>query len=86
MDFENKLVNGIHATRYVASYVNAGGKITGLPRYDSDFIHWLKQLVVNGRKLTDEEISEIYAVAQMLKNGKLELESNARAWIKEGTA
>lgn len=68
--------------RYIASYVNAGGTITGIYRYDSDFIHWLKQLVINGRNLTEEEVSDIYALAQIMQTGKLELESNAKEFLK----
>ena len=80
--FENKIINGIHASRYAASYENAGGKITGLPRYDRDFIEWLKTLFINDRKLTEEEIDYIYRYAQTRRNGKLELQENAKEFLK----
>lgn len=84
MDYENKKINGIHATRYVASYLNAGGRITGIPRHDQKFFDWLKQLIVNGRALTMEEINDIYYVAQMMHSGKLELEQSAKLFLKVG--
>ena len=82
MNYNNWIVNGIHATRYVASWVNAGGKVTGIPRYDQKFMNWLKQLIINGRSLTEKELSDIYEVAQMLHNGKLELQENAKEFLK----
>ena len=49
-----------------------GGKI------NSSFRYWLKQLVIDGEHLTDEEVRRIYYFAT---NGKLELQSNASAFI-----
>ena len=68
--FENKLVEGIYYSRFVASWFNAnGGKLRR-----TAFRTWLNQLVINGRHLTEDEVREIYDFAT---NGKLELESNA---------
>lgn len=71
-EFENKIIDGIHASRYVASYTHKVGKINFL------FKDWLRQLVINGRNLTEEEIRYIYNYAT---NGKLELEDNAVVWL-----
>ncbi len=68
--FENKLYKGIHATRYIASWRNAGGRW-----FAYEFRDWLRSL-----GLTDDEIREIWNIAV---NGKLELENSAERFIKE---
>lgn len=71
--FENKLThNGIHYSRYIASWRREGGKIYrgGL------FERWLKET----QHLTDEEVDDILLMAE---NGKMELESSASAFMKE---
>ena len=71
--FENKLThNGIHYSRYIASWRRKGGKIYrgGL------FEKWLKEK----EELTDEEIAEILIMAE---NGKLELQDSAEQFMKE---
>lgn len=86
MDFTNELINGIHISRYIASWINAGGVLKTRPEFRKDmridryptFRRWLGQLVINGRKLTDEEIRHIVNFATC---GKLELESNAKNFI-----
>ena len=70
--FENRIIEGIYISRFVASWVNEGGKL------NSKFKEWLKTLVINGRKLTDEEIQDIYNFGT---NGKLELESSAAKFL-----
>lgn len=75
MEFENKIINGIHVSRYVASWSNVSG---GKYRFFF-FEDWLRQLVINGRSLTEDEIRYIYNYAT---NGKLELEANARTFIQ----
>lgn len=70
--FENKLThNGIHYSRYIASWKRAGGKIYrgGL------FERWLREK----EQLNDEEISNILLLAE---NGKLELQGSAKAFIE----
>lgn len=70
--FENKKThNGIHYSRYIASWKKMGGKIYrgGL------FEQWLKK-----EGLTEEEISDILLLAE---NGKLELEYSARMFMRE---
>jgi hypothetical protein len=66
--FENKLYKGIHATRYIASWRNSGGRWFGY-----EFRDWLKSLGLN-----EDEIREIWNMATC---GKLELETNAKKSI-----
>ena len=71
--FENKLThNGIHYSRYISSWKQAGGKIYrgGL------FERWLREI----EQLTEEEISDILFIAE---NGKLELECSAKMFIEQ---
>lgn len=72
--FENKEINGIYISRYVASWRATGMKTNYI------FKRWLEQLIINGRKLTAEEVAEIYSFAT---NGKLELETNAKLFAKK---
>lgn len=72
--FENKSINGIHASRYIASWVRAGGALY----YGEDihnFYKWLLSL-----DITEDEAKHIKRLAE---NGKLELEVSAEAFIKE---
>ena len=72
-DFENaKTHNGIHYSRYVASWLRKGGKIypEGL------FYRWLKEK----EQLTEQEINDIYF---MMQTGKMELEASAAEFMKE---
>ena len=71
-EFENAAIRGIYISRYIAAWTHEGGKI------NSSFRYWLKQLVIDGEHLTDEEVRRIYYFAT---NGKLELQSNASAFI-----
>lgn len=67
--FENKTIEGIHVSRFLASWINAGGR-----EFDGVFVIWLMKLRINGRALTNEEIREIQNFG---RNGKLELEEDA---------
>ena len=70
--FENeKTHNGIHYSRYIASWRNAGGRVYGR---GSIFEDWLKQT----QELTDDEIHDIIEMATC---GKLELETCAKAFL-----
>ena len=69
--FENVIVRGVHATRYIMSYVRAGGE---LRRQAWEFEDWLKSLGL------DEE--EIYSILRIARNGKLELEISAGQFLK----
>lgn len=73
--FENKTFEGIHYSRFIASWNKAVGK--GHKLY---FKEWLKHLVINGKHLDEETISGIYDLAT---NGKFELEIDAKKWFKE---
>lgn len=72
--WSNEPIEGIHPSRFVASFINAGGSIKGI-RLEQ----WLKTLTINGRKLDEDEISRI----KNFTCGKLELESYAKKWLKE---
>ena len=71
--FENRIIEGIHISRFIASWVKEGGKL------NFTFKEWLKTLTINGRKLTYDEIREIYDFGT---NGKLELETLASRFLK----
>ena len=81
-EFENSLVRGIHISRYIASWTKNSYPITTATRgYNTClFIEWLKQLIIDGEPLTDDEIWRIY---NFTRNGKLELESNAKAFMRK---
>lgn len=69
-EFENKTVNGIYYTRFIASYAKEGGDV-----FDGDeFRSWLRHL-----GLKEEDVRGIYFLAT---NGKLELEVNAKRYLR----
>ena len=71
---ENKYVKeyDCHYSRFIASWFNVGGKIVSCM-----FKRWLKE---NFTLLTDEDIN---AMAYMMTCGKLEMEENARRFLKD---
>lgn len=73
--FENKKTkNGIHYTRYIASWANTC-KALDMPVYFNDrFLRWLE----TSEQLSDEESNDIRNIAL---NGKLELETSAREFL-----
>lgn len=73
-EFENKIIKDIHASRYIASWVNAGGTFDRKPGGRFDFRVWLESL-----GLEDDEVRFIYNLAE---NGKLELQENAKKVLK----
>jgi hypothetical protein len=74
--FENKEIEGIYISRFIASWQKAGGNC----RKDYPlFKEWLESLVINGRHLSDKEVRDILLLAD---NGKVELEMSARAFLK----
>lgn len=77
-----KVIRGILMDRFAASWRNAGGVITGIPRYDGKYIDWLKTLVIDGTNLTDEEVDKIYKYTQELNCGKYEFEQSAKEFLK----
>ena len=70
--FENARIKGVHASRYIMSYLREGGSI----RDRDKFRKWLKSLPM---ELEKEEISHI---VEIYDNGKLELEVNASRFLK----
>lgn len=71
--FENKLIKGVHITRYIMSWIRAGGTLSHRGGGYWKFENWLKSL-----GLDKDEIHDIMEVAY---NGKLELENSAREFI-----
>ena len=71
--FENKLINDIHASRYIASWVRSGGDL----QYDDNrnFYKWLLSI-----GLTEDDARYVKRLAE---NGKLELENNAKKFLSE---
>ena len=65
--------HGVHYSRYIASWLNVGGKNpTTLEGYTS-FCMWLESL-----GLTEDEV---YNIGRMAMCGKIELEESAEAFI-----
>lgn len=67
-EWDNKFINGIRASRYIASWTKEYG-----PYYDENFEKWLKSLGIN-----EIDISNLW---QMATCGKSELEHNAKQFI-----
>lgn len=72
---ENPIINGIFASRYIASYSNVRGEI-----HPWNFRKWLESLTVNGSKLSDEDVCFLVNRATI---GKLELEENVRRFFDQ---
>lgn len=72
--FENKLINGIHKSRYIASWLKAGGSLYFGEDVDN-FREWLLSM-----DLTEDEVQDIVNLAT---NGKLELETTAKKFVQE---
>lgn len=71
--FENKKTGeGIHYSRYYASYCNVA-RTRNVTVWRDDFIRWLRT-----QNLTEQEISDIEEMAYC---GKLELENSVRQFI-----
>ena len=71
--FENKQIRGIHATRYIMSWVREGGRFDRHGKGIDDFRKWLSSV-----GLSEDEIHYIEILAQ---NGKLELEKSAKEFL-----
>lgn len=73
--FENRAVNNyIYETRFIASWVRAGGKLANGEDIDN-FYEWLLSL-----GLTEEQADHIKFLAT---NGKLELEIHAKKYLNK---
>jgi len=77
--FENKIIRGIHISRFIMSWIRSGG-VFGIRDGYGEFHKWLKTLVINGTILSDDEITDIMMIA---RNGKLELEVSAKKFIQD---
>ena len=74
MYFENKSIRGIYATRFLASWLKMGGMLcTG--KDEDNFRSWLLSLGLNS--------SEVWAIMYLTETGKMELEVNAKAFLKK---
>ena len=85
MEFENSIIRGIHISRYIASWMIAGGTFKrhrGQPTSSCAFLRWLRSLVIDGEQLTEDEVRTIYNFAH---NGKLELQESAKRFIGMGS-
>lgn len=71
---ENAKVNGIHTSRYIASWINVGGEFIGTWE-DSLFSRWLRTVGVTN----EEDIHDMWKLATC---GKFELEQSARRYME----
>lgn len=79
--FENKIIRGIHISRYIASWTKSGGTLKrNLLRGFPAFRAWLRTLEIDGDHLTKDEIRQICDYAC---NGKLELETSAKMFLEK---
>ena len=74
MYFENKLIRGIHATRFIASWLNMGGMLCTGKDVDN-FRSWLLSLGLNS--------DEVWPIMYLATTGKMELEVNAKAFLEK---
>ena len=77
--FNNNLNCGIHATRFIASWLRVGGNLRYGNDYD-DFREWLETLKVDGNPIPEQDIEHIVELARC---GKMEFESSARLFVKQ---
>lgn len=77
--FENKTECGIHPTRFIMSWVREGGTFSRRGIGYDDFRDWLKNLMINGKPLSDNDVDHIMFLA---RNGKMELEASAENYLK----
>ena len=71
--YENKKIRGIHATRYIMSWVRAGGKFGLHGEGCGAFRSWLRSL-----DLSEDELNCIWELAM---TGKSELEYSAQKFL-----
>lgn len=79
--FENKLIHNDYATRYIASWVTAGGDFSTrkILRNDLSGYHGFRKWLAN-LGLSEEEIA---LCCRLASNGSLEYEESAKRFMKE---
>ena len=70
----NKLVNGVHCTRYIVSWIKVYGPEFG--RINGPFYKWLESVGVEN----EEDRDRIFHLAT---NGRLELENSVHDYLKK---
>lgn len=76
--FENKVINGVHTSRYIMSWLRSGGTFGRRGEGYYEFKEWLDSL-----GLEDEDAEYI---VQLARNGRMELETSAKLFIKNRNA
>lgn len=71
--FENKLIKGEFASRYIASWIRVGGQLKYGKDID-DFNEWLLSMGLNE--------DEVYHITNLATCGKLELQESAKQYIR----
>ena len=77
-EFENKTYERIHYSRFIASWINQGGKFDR--KGQIQFGDWLDTLTINGKAIPEEVIDDIIDFGS---NGKLELQISALKFLAE---
>ena len=72
--FKNNLIGEIHETRFIASWLRAGGQLYFVEDVDN-FQGWLLSLGLSE--------DEVYHISNMATCGKVELEHNAREFLSK---
>ena len=72
--FKNNLIGEIHETRFIASWLRAGGQLYYVEDVDN-FQGWLLSLGLSE--------DEVYHISNMATCGKVELEHNAREFLSK---
>lgn len=80
--FENKTLGaGYYYSRFIASFYRSGGDPKNYRGGKKSLEAWLRTLTIDGKPLSEDDIGSIIFLAE---NGKLELETSAKAFLKEG--
>lgn len=77
-EWSNKTECGIHATRFIMSWVREGGHLRRRGDGIDDFRDWLKSLTIDGKPLSENDVEHIVFLAT---NGKMELEYSAKNFM-----
>ena len=72
--FKNNLIGDIHESRFIASWLRAGGELYYVEDVDN-FCKWLLSLGLNE--------DEVYHICNLATCGKVELENNAKEFLRK---